>query len=101
MSQRPAERSSGWRDPLHTQEGPNIIPASNTRGDAMARNAVCFVCLSMLVILLTGDQTATAQQAAIQRKSLLQQDATIPGFQAAVTIVEIPAGVSEIRHTHP
>lgn len=67
----------------------------------MTRNAVCFVCLSMLMILLTGDDTATAQQAAIQRKPLLQQDATIPGFQAAMTIVEIPAGVSEIRHTHP
>jgi quercetin dioxygenase-like cupin family protein len=70
----------------------------------MTRNTARIVCLSTLAlgsILLTGDQTATAQQSAIQRKSLLQQDATIPGFQAAVTIVEIPAGVSEIRHTHP
>jgi len=70
----------------------------------MTRSAVRFVCLSTLAlgsVLLTGDQTATAQQPAIQRKPLLQQDATIPGFQATVTIVEIPAGVSEIRHTHP
>ena len=41
------------------------------------------------------------QQSAIQRKTLLQQDATITGYQATINIVEIPVGVSEIRHTHP
>jgi len=71
----------------------------------VTRDAIRFGCLSALAlgsILLAGDQIANAQQqSAVQRKSLLQQDATIPGFQAAVTIVEIPAGASEIRHTHP
>jgi quercetin dioxygenase-like cupin family protein len=73
--------------------------------NAVTRNAVRFVCLSTLAlgsVLLAGDQIASAQQqSAIQRKSLLQQDATIPGFQATVNIVEIPAGASETRHTHP
>jgi len=71
----------------------------------MVRNAIRFGCLSALAlgsILLISDRIVSAQQqSAVQRKSLLQQDATIPGFQAAVTIVEIPAGTSEIRHTHP
>jgi quercetin dioxygenase-like cupin family protein len=36
----------------------------------------------------------------IQRKVLLQQDGP-PGYQTVLTSVEIPVGVSEIRHTHP
>ena len=49
-----------------------------------------------------GDRPSRAQQqSAIQRKTLLQQDATITGYQATINIVEIPVGVSEIRHTHP
>ncbi len=54
------------------------------------------------VALLAGDQMAYAQQpAAIQRKVLLQQDVPIPGHQMVMTLVEIPPGVREIRHTHP
>ena len=71
----------------------------------MIWNAIRIGGLSALAlgsVMLAGDQIASAQQqSAVQRKSLLKQDATIPGFQAAVTIVEIPAGASEIRHTHP
>jgi quercetin dioxygenase-like cupin family protein len=52
--------------------------------------------------LMAGDGPATAQQpGAITRKPLLQQDAAIPGYQAIMNIVNIPAGVREIRHTHP
>ncbi len=60
--------------------------------------------LALGLILAADAQTASAQQQsnpAIQRKSLLQQDATIAGYQATINIVEIPAGVSEVRHTHP
>jgi quercetin dioxygenase-like cupin family protein len=54
------------------------------------------------IALLTGDQPAFAQQQAeIQRKILMQQDMPIPGYQLTMTLVEIPAGVREIRHTHP
>jgi quercetin dioxygenase-like cupin family protein len=69
------------------------------------RNARVFVYLPLLAIgsiLIAGDRPGGAQQqSAIQRKTLLQQDSTVPGYQATVNIVEIPAGVSEVRHTHP
>jgi quercetin dioxygenase-like cupin family protein len=42
-----------------------------------------------------------AQQPTVQRKVLLTQDLTIPGYQTAVVSVEIPAGGREGRHTHP
>jgi quercetin dioxygenase-like cupin family protein len=48
--------------------------------------------------LLAGNGAAGAQE--IQRKVLLQQDGP-PGYQTVLTSVEIPVGVSEIRHTHP
>jgi quercetin dioxygenase-like cupin family protein len=71
----------------------------------MTRNSIFFGCLSIIAlgsILIVGDRpTSAQQQSAIQRKTLLQQDATITGYQATMNIVELPAGVSEIRHTHP
>jgi quercetin dioxygenase-like cupin family protein len=57
--------------------------------------------LSAVVLLSSNQQTYAQQQPAIQRKPLLQRDSTIPGYDLAMTIVEIPAGVSEVRHTHP
>ena len=48
--------------------------------------------------LLAGHTPAAAQE--IARKVLLQQDGP-PGYQTVLTSVEIPVGVSEIRHTHP
>jgi quercetin dioxygenase-like cupin family protein len=51
-----------------------------------------------LIAGLAGGGTAAAQE--IQRKVLLQQDGP-PGYQTVLTSVEIPVGVSEIRHTHP
>jgi len=84
--------------------GPDIISAT-AHGGGMTRNAVFFVYLSMLSlgsILIVGNRpTSAQQQSAIQRKPLLQQDSTIPGYQATMNTVEIPAGVSEVRHTHP
>jgi quercetin dioxygenase-like cupin family protein len=49
-----------------------------------------------------AQQQLSAQQApAVQRTVLLQQDLTIPGYQATLVAVEIPVGGREGRHTHP
>jgi len=42
-----------------------------------------------------------AQAASVERKVLLQQDLTIPGYQAVLVAVTIPVGGREGRHTHP
>ena len=52
--------------------------------------------LSLLIIV-----PAIAQHPTIQRKVLLTQDLPIPGYQAVMAAVEIPAGGREGRHTHP
>src|SRR5882724_6192138 len=60
--------------------------------------------LGVLPAMLVGAlfPAAHAQQAfEIQRKILLQQDLNFPNLQMVTTLVEIPAGVSEVRHTHP
>ena len=69
----------------------------------MNRSAVlCLPTLLLGAIIIAGDRpTYAQQQAAIQRKPLLQQDSPIPGYQVIMNIVEIPAGVREVRHTHP
>jgi quercetin dioxygenase-like cupin family protein len=80
----------------HYETGVHTKPTS--RGDSMTRNSKVLGCLLIVALglmLIVGDRPSRAQQqSAIQRKPLLQQDATI-------NIVEIPVGVSEIRHTHP
>ena len=45
--------------------------------------------------------TAIAQQPTIERKVLQTQDLPIPGYQAVMATVELPAGAREGRHTHP
>jgi quercetin dioxygenase-like cupin family protein len=71
----------------------------------MIRRAKVFVTLLLLPLGLTlifdHLPSAAQQNPAIQRKPLLKQDSTIPGYQATINIVEIPAGASEVRHTHP
>jgi quercetin dioxygenase-like cupin family protein len=71
----------------------------------MRRTAALTTVLSLLLsttILFLGNQVASAQQQPeIRRQLLLQQDSTIPGYELYMIIVEIPAGVSEVRHTHP
>ncbi|MBI4887970.1 MAG: cupin domain-containing protein [Acidobacteria bacterium] len=42
-----------------------------------------------------------AQQPAVERKVLLQQDTAAPGYQNVMVAVTIPAGGREGRHTHP
>jgi quercetin dioxygenase-like cupin family protein len=60
--------------------------------------------LSAVVLTLFGlpatDHGAHAQST-IQRKILLQQDLNFPNLQMVTTLVEIPVGVREVRHTHP
>ena len=71
----------------------------------MKRSAAFFVAVSFLsfqAVSLLDIGNARAQQASeIKRTPLFQQDSTLPGYQAIMTIVVIPPGVSEIRHTHP
>src|SRR5437764_329699 len=60
--------------------------------------------LSLLLpalLLFPGDQTSAQQRPEIRRQPLLQKDSTIPGYELIMNIVEIPVGVSEVRHTHP
>jgi quercetin dioxygenase-like cupin family protein len=45
--------------------------------------------------------SVAAQQAAVTRKVLLQQDLAVPGYTAALVAVEIPVGGREGKHTHP
>ena len=52
-------------------------------------------------VTLAGQTLLIAQQPAVQRKVLLQQDLAIPGYQAVLVSVEIPVGGREGRHTHP
>ncbi len=44
---------------------------------------------------------AEAQQPQVQRKVLMTQDLPIPGQQAVMVLVELPAGSREGRHSHP
>jgi len=70
----------------------------------MRRTAITTMLLLLLsaILLLAIDQQAYAQQQPeIRRQLLLQQDSTIPGYELYMVIVEIPGGVSEVRHTHP
>lgn len=53
------------------------------------------------VATLGSGAALRAQQPAVERKVLLQQDLTIPGYQNVLVAVTIPAGGREGRHTHP
>ena len=44
---------------------------------------------------------ARAQQAGISRIDLQRHDRSVPGRQVVQTIVELEAGVTSARHTHP
>ena len=51
-------------------------------------------------ILLMGAALTSAQQAGIERKSILQKDGP-PGYQTIVNVLEFAPGAREVRHTHP
>jgi len=65
------------------------------------RSSSARLAMLLAVALLAGDHIASAQQPAIQRKVLLQQDLNFPTLQMVTTLVEIPVGGREVRHTHP
>lgn len=51
---------------------------------------------------LGGMQALNAQQApSVKRNIVLKQDMEIPGREAVMAWVELPAGAAEGRHTHP
>jgi quercetin dioxygenase-like cupin family protein len=54
-----------------------------------------------VVVLALGWNSHAAQQPAVTRKVLMQQDLVIPGYTATMVAVEIPAGGREGKHTHP
>jgi quercetin dioxygenase-like cupin family protein len=65
----------------------------------MMMHRIALTAMPLLTVgLLAWSGAANAQE--IARKVLLQQDGP-PGYQTVLTSVEIPVGVSEIRHTHP
>jgi quercetin dioxygenase-like cupin family protein len=59
--------------------------------------------VTAVVALLVGfaARALLAQQPAVERKVLLQQDVSIPGYQNVLVAVTIPPGGREGRHTHP
>ena len=59
-------------------------------------------CLAVAGVAIGARALVTAQQQPnVERKVLLQQDVTIPGYQATLVAVTIPVGGREGRHTHP
>jgi quercetin dioxygenase-like cupin family protein len=71
----------------------------------MSRRAYLIAEMQLLItaaiVLALGWSAYAQQQGEIKRKPLLKQDATIAGYELIMNVVEIPPGVSEIRHTHP
>jgi quercetin dioxygenase-like cupin family protein len=67
--------------------------------NAIGRIAASLVATAALVTAVW--LTASAQQPTVERKVLLQQDVTAPGYQNVLVAVTIPVGGREGRHTHP
>ena len=53
------------------------------------------------VAAIGAQALANARQAGVERKVLLQQDLTMPGYQAVLVAVTIPVGGREGKHIHP
>jgi quercetin dioxygenase-like cupin family protein len=70
--------------------------------EPMTKSSVAILGLAALLASAVGAaSTVRAQQPNVERKVLLQQDLTIPGYQNVLVAVTIPAGGREGRHTHP
>jgi len=65
---------------------------------SIRRSVMGFVIVA--VALIGARSLASAQQPSVERKVLLQQDLTIPGYEAVLVAVTIPVGGREGRHTH-
>jgi quercetin dioxygenase-like cupin family protein len=69
----------------------------------MPMKVIARLLATIVAALLVGlaARAVVAQQATVERKVLLQQDVSIPGYQNVLVAVTIPAGGREGRHTHP
>ncbi|HEY3160295.1 MAG TPA: cupin domain-containing protein [Vicinamibacterales bacterium] len=66
------------------------------------RLAVLLATFAVLALVARTVTHAQAQQApSVKRTVLLQHDTSMPGYEAVLVAVEIPAGGREGRHTHP
>jgi quercetin dioxygenase-like cupin family protein len=59
------------------------------------------VATTMAWVVGLAARAVVAQQPAVERKVLLQQDVSVPGYQNVLVAVTIPVGGREGRHTHP
>ena len=64
-------------------------------------NRTLVICVIAVVAVTVAGSWVNGQQPGVERKVLLQQDVMIPGYQAVMVAVTIPAGAREGRHTHP
>ena len=69
----------------------------------MPMKVVARLLATIVAALLVGlaARAVVAQQPTVERKVLLQQDVSIPGYQNVLVAVTIPPGGREGRHTHP
>ena len=67
------------------------------------RNALVIAAIFTLSIVSAPSMTRAQSAAAptVKRTVLLQHDTSVPGYEAVLVSVEIPAGGREGRHTHP
>jgi len=61
----------------------------------------CVVAGFMAAALLSSTSSVVQGQTGVERKVLLQEDLTTPGYQITLIGVTIAAGAREGQHTHP
>jgi quercetin dioxygenase-like cupin family protein len=68
----------------------------------MMRNACAKrACTACVVVLLLSAASLVLAQTGVERKVLLQEDLSIPGYQTTLIDVTLALGAREGRHTHP
>ena len=70
-----------------------------TRSIRLAAWLAAFAVLALVARTVTHAQAPQAPS--VKRTVLLQHDTSVPGYEAVLVAVEIPAGGREGRHTHP
>jgi quercetin dioxygenase-like cupin family protein len=70
-----------------------------TRSIRLAAWLAVFAVLALVARTVTHAQAPQAPS--VKRTVLLQHDTSVPGYEAVLVAVEIPAGGREGRHTHP
>ena len=64
------------------------------------RRATVVVAAAALAVVCAHTATHAQQAPTVKRTVLLQHDTSVPGYEAVLVSVEIPAGGREGRHTH-